>query len=482
MKMSLLLIVLISLFISFVKGNKQYYLNDLIFYDPVTNSNCNENNYWTIFNQDTTCYRFFSLSIDDTSESETLELILDHDLTSDTFEKAEEILHNYTLNWKNAKNIELISQQQLFEVLKSSEEPTLQKMKVKAPYNGHLFTNTKIYNNKNIYNVGGYWTKDLFSENKSYAYALTDDGYNSLTDINTKLGIRPKITLEKKYIYSIELFSNITNLFFESSSKWVKYPAKEKSYSGYSYGNLQGFAVTNDYLIFHSANDSNPYYGLLYVYSGQDKEYNTLKKVSYGLTGHGNGLTFNNRKNTILVASANYYQNTLEYDLEDLELINNYTKGFCGIGYDYDNDLYVGYIDRRVYFLNTDTFEEVYSFDLTNFETTQDIEYFGGYVFFVTTNFFAGDDYQKYSFYNEGSNIIYVYNAKFENKKPSKKFGMLEDILYLQSLGELEAIEFLDDKVYFGFGRRSEDRDYPYYFCRTSLIDLIKNSKLSIKN
>ena len=268
----------------------------------------------------------------------------------------------------------------------------------------------------------------------------------------------------------------------ESPLSWKKYPAYDKSYSGYYYGNLQGFIVTNDYLIFHSANDSNPYYGLLYMYSRQDKEYNILKKVSYGLSGHGNGLAFNNRKNTVLVASANYYQNTLEYNLEDLELINNYTQGFCGIGYDYDNDLYVGYIDRRVYFLETDNFEEVYSFDLTNFETTQDIEYFNGYVFFVTTNFFAGDDYQKYSFYKEDSNVIYVYNAKFENGKPSKQFGMLEDIIYIQSLGELEAIEFLDDKVFFGFGKRSMDRDYPYYFYNTSLIDLIKYTKLSIKN
>ena len=70
-------------------------------------------------------------------------------------------------------------------------------MKIKSPYNGHLFTNTKTYNNKNIYNVGGYWTKDIFPENKSYAYALTDDGYNSLININKKLGIRPKITIEK---------------------------------------------------------------------------------------------------------------------------------------------------------------------------------------------------------------------------------------------------------------------------------------------
>ena len=481
MKISFILLLFTSLFFSEIKGFQQYNLNDLIFYDPIKNSNCNENNYWTIFNQDTTCYRFLSISLDDTSESETLELILDHDLTFDIFEKSEEILKNYTSNWKNIINIELISQQKLFEILKSNEQPNLKKMKIQAPYNGHLFTNTKTYNNKNLYNVGGYWTKDIFLDNNSFAYALTDDGYNSLINTNSKLGIRPKITIEKKFIYSTKLFSNITNLFFESSSKWVKYPAKNKTYFGFSYGNLQGFTVTNDYLIFHSANDSNPYYGLLYMYSGQNKEYTKLKKTSYGKTGHGNGLTFNSRKNTLLVASANYYQNTLEYNLEDLKLINNYTKGFCGIGYDYDNDLYVGYIDRRVYFINTDTFEEVYSFDLTSFETTQDIEYFNGYVFFVTTNFFAGDSYQKYSFYKTGSNIIYVYNAKFENGKPSKKFGMLEDILYLQSLGELEAVEFLDDKVFFGFGQRSVDRDYPYYFCNSNLVDLFKYTKLPIK-
>ena len=285
MKISFILLLFTSLFFSEIKGFQQYNLNDLIFYDPIKNSNCNENNYWTIFNQDTTCYRFLSISLDDTSESETLELILDHDLTFDIFEKSEEILKNYTSNWKNIINIELISQQKLFEILKSNEQPNLKKMKIQAPYNGHLFTNTKIYNNKNLYNVGGYWTKDIFSDNNSFAYALTDDGYNSLINTNSKLGIRPKITIEKKYIYSTKLFSNITNLFFESSSKWVKYPAKNKTYFGFSYGNLQGFTVTNDYLIFHSANDSNPYYGLLYIYSGQNKEYTKLKKTSYGKTG-----------------------------------------------------------------------------------------------------------------------------------------------------------------------------------------------------
>ena len=96
--------------------------------------------------------------------------------------------------------------------------------------------------------------------------------------------------------------------------------------------------------------------------------------------------------------------------------------------------------------------------------------------------FFAGDYFQKYSFYNEGSTLIYVFNAKFENGKPSKKFGMIEDILYLQSLGELEAIEFFDGKVFFGFGRRNVDRNYPYYFCNADIIELMKYTRLPIQN
>ena len=475
-------IFLFSYIVAEINENKVYYLNDLIFYDPVSNSDCNAKNYWTIYNSDTTCFKFLSLTNDDTSEKETIELLLDHDLSYETFDKSEDILKNLTLNWKNILSIELVSQQKLYNILKSDEQPTLDKKKIKAPYNGHLFTNTRIINNKDVYNVGGYWTKDICVEDPNYVYALTDDGYNSLVNKNKKLGIRPKITIEKKYLYSSKFFSNITKFFLESSTKWVKYPAQNKEIYGYYYGNLQGFVITDNYLIFHSANDSNPYYGILYMYSGKDKGYNKLNKAYYSLTGHGNGLAFNNKKNTILVASANYYQNTLELNLEDFKLINNFTKGFCGIGYDYDNDLYVGYIDRRVYFLDTNTFEELYSFDLTNFETTQDIEYYNGYVYFVTTNFFAGDYFQKYSFYNEGSNIIYVFNAKFENGKPSKKFGMIEDILYLQSLGELEAIEFFDGKVFFGFGRRNVDRNYPYYFCNADIIELMKYTRLPIQN
>ena len=208
-----IILFLFSCYLSVYNDNKRFNLNDLIFYDPISNLDCKEKNYWTPFNTNTTCFKFLSITNNDTTNSNTIDLILDHDLTSETFAKAKEVLQFYTSNWKNILNIDLISQKRLFEVLKSEQEPNLFKPEIKAPYNGHLFTNTKIINNKNIYNVGGYWTKDLYEEDTNFAYALTSDGYNSLVDVNKKLGIRPIIKIEKKFIYNIKLFFNIIDLF-----------------------------------------------------------------------------------------------------------------------------------------------------------------------------------------------------------------------------------------------------------------------------
>ena len=457
---------------------KVFQLNDLIFYDPISNSECNETNYWTPYNQETTCYRFLSITLNDSSSEKSIKLILDHDLSSDSFHNSKKVLKEKTSDWKNIIDINLIEQKTLFEVLKSKEEPSLNKPNIKAPFNGHLFCNTKIIVNKTEYNVKGYWTETLYKENNSFAYALTDDGYNSLININEKRGIRPVITIEKKFLNNPKLFSNITNIFNETTTEFFKYQSENKTYDNFYYGDLQGFTLTNELFIFHSSNDSNPYKGVLYIYGG--KNYSVLLKVKYGYTGHGNGIAYNRIKNTILVASTNIYKNTLEYSIPDLKLMNNFTKGFCGIGFDYINNLYVSYIDRRIYFLDTKKLEEKYSFDLTNFETTQDLEYYNGYVFFSTSNFFAGDLFQEYSFYKENSSIIYVYNAKIENGKPSKNFGMIADILYIEPMGEIEAIEFLNGFIYYGFGKRKEDWYNPYYFYKVNYQLFLNYTKLKL--
>ena len=143
-----IILFLFSCYLSEYNDNKRFNLNDLIFYDPISNLDCKEKNYWTPFNTNTTCFKFLSITNNDTTNSITIDLILDHDLTSETFAKAKEVLQFYTSNWKNILNIDLISQKRLFEVLKSEQEPNLFNPEIKAPYNGHLFTNTKIINNK----------------------------------------------------------------------------------------------------------------------------------------------------------------------------------------------------------------------------------------------------------------------------------------------------------------------------------------------
>ena len=41
---------------------------------------------------------------------------------------------------------------------------------------------------------------------------------------------------------------------------------------------------------------------------------------------------------------------------------------------------------------------------------------------------------------------------------------------------------YLPQKVLFGFGRKNVDRDYPYYFCNADIIELMKYTRLTVKN
>ena len=54
--------------------------NTFFFFDPVTNNPCNENNYWTPFDQSTTCYRFVSITSDDTNKTNMIKIMLDHNI------------------------------------------------------------------------------------------------------------------------------------------------------------------------------------------------------------------------------------------------------------------------------------------------------------------------------------------------------------------------------------------------------------------
>ena len=66
--------------------------NTFFFFDPVSNKRCNEKNYWTPFDQSTTCYRFVSVTDNDTDKNNTIRIMLDHNIAISNFSNYKNIL------------------------------------------------------------------------------------------------------------------------------------------------------------------------------------------------------------------------------------------------------------------------------------------------------------------------------------------------------------------------------------------------------
>ena len=90
------------------------------------------------------------------------------------------------------------------------------------------------------------------------------------------------------------------------------------------------------------------------------------------------------------------------------------------------------------FLFNTTDFKKLYEFTFFAFETSQDLEYYNGFIFDCTTDGGVNLKYQSYSFYNYLDNIIYVYDVKLDkNNNPTKNFGRLIARLFMSGLGEL---------------------------------------------
>ena len=98
--MSLIKIFLLIFYILSINSHPEYKLNTLFYFDPETNNKCDETNYWTPFNQKTTCYRFINLELKDTSEKETIKLMLDHNIAYSDFNSYKLKLKEATSKWK----------------------------------------------------------------------------------------------------------------------------------------------------------------------------------------------------------------------------------------------------------------------------------------------------------------------------------------------------------------------------------------------
>ena len=447
-----------------------YNLSTFFYFDPVSNTPCNEKNYWTIFDTETTCYRWVSITPDDNNKSNTIKLMLDHNIGTSNYSNYKIVLKEKTNNWQKYKGIiDIIDEDTIYDLMKYSNKPNKDNKSIPSVIINFFSSQSFYINNSKIIDEKGFWTKTPYDEENSYAVDF--NGNNEIIDVSELYGIRPIIDIKKNLLNINSGVIDITEIIKESN--YIFYDIDEKLYDGYKYEVLQGFTVSKKKLFFMSSNNNNPEKGVMYSYYLNDIY--SLYKTDFSNTGHGNGMTYNSKTGKVLTLG---YYGVCEYNEETLIREKDYNRpdycGYSAIGYDYNSDLYIGRANHRIFFADTINMKKKYEFGIFMFEAGQDLEYYDGYIFDCATDFGLPNPYQKYSFYS-GYEMIYVYDAKFdENEKPGKNFGRLINRFVVKGLGELEGISFRNGNVYFGFGKKG------YHFYYLKYEDFIKKTGVNL--
>ena len=463
----IIITVVVVLIVVFTKKDKKennsqipeitfpYNLSTFFFFDPISDKPCTESNYWTPFDNDTSCYRWISITYPETNSSK-IKLMLDHNIAMSTFIDYKNILKEKTSSWKNYKDeIDIIDEDTIFDLMKYDNKPDKTNKAVPSIIINPFSSQSYYTLDYKIINEKGYWTKTSYDEESAYVIALNGD--NEVVLKTNIYGIRPIINIQKKYLNINSRLIDITEII--DTCNYIHFDVENKLYDGYKYEVLQGFTLSNDKLFFMSSNNNNPEKGVMYSYKLNDL--NNLYKTDYSNTGHGNGMTYNSKTNKVLTLG---FKGVCEYNEETLIREKDYIigqyPGYSAIGYDYNTDLYIGRANHRIFFADTINMKKKYEYGVFTFEATQDLEYYNGYIFDCATDFGLPHPYQKYSFY-PGYELLYIYDAKFdENGKPTKNFGRLIKRFILKGFGELESISFRNGNVYFGFGKKG----YNFYY------------------
>ena len=124
----------------------------------------------------------------------------------------------------------------------------------------------------------------------------------------------------------------------------IDYLYDDTLYDGIIFKGLQGFTATKDKFIFMCANDKIKEKSVMHAYYLNNLS--KLYKKESNNTGHGNGMTYNSKTNKVLLVGPDSYQKVFEYNGQTLEKEKEHSyltfPSCSAIGYNYDNDLYVG--------------------------------------------------------------------------------------------------------------------------------------------
>ena len=461
-------------------------LGDYVFFDPVNNDLCNQDNYWTYYNQGTNCYRWNVINV----EGNNIQIMLDHNITTSTFDDYQNILVSKTNNWKNISNVTIIDEATIKRIKKLTTGPTLDNISVSASAPYWMRTNTYLYYNNDMKIISyGYWSKTFYDD--TYVYTITEYGNNRLTERNKVRGIRPIVTVNSSYLTA----SYKDHTIYPTLN--YKFTYLTDKFDGYTYKQMQGFTFTNNKLIYASTYAGNPANSLIFTQSGTNyatRNYQYVENI-----GHANDMTYNSKTNKVLISGLSGGSSAGQiwiYDNSDMTKLpekiqpkaNNSNISYGGIAYDEYNDYYFGRNADKIYVLNNN-YEPLYSFDAPFLETGQGLDYHNGFIYIPVYEignskndnasspfqlYYRGTDYDISSDVDKyyASNRIYVYNAKFKNNgTPSDDFGKLVRTYFIpkynnsnEGYGELETTSFLNNTLYLGFAAQKFDSTYTYKF------------------
>jgi len=283
----------------------EFNLSTFFYFDPVSKEPCNEKNYWTPFDNTTTCYRWISVTYPDTNTSNTIKIMLDHNIAAGNFTYYGKILKDKTSKWSRYNGIvDIIDEDTIFKLMAYTSKPNKESKVIPSvivnPYSSQSFN---IYDGK-IINENGYWTKTSYNEENSYA--IDYNGNNEVILKSSIYGIRPAINIKKSLLNIDPVVIDITDII--KNSNHIFYECEENKYDGYKYEVLQGITFSKDKLFFMSSNNQNPEKGVMYSYKFNDMK--NIYKTDYSNTGHGNGMTYNSKTGKVLVLG---YYGVYEY-------------------------------------------------------------------------------------------------------------------------------------------------------------------------
>ena len=448
-----------------------------------------------MYNINTSCYRFVVIDPNDTSSKTKINVMLDHDVGTGTFSNYQSILNSGTSSWTFSGTKRLIKESELITLFRFDtddesandngpyiDNETIKPFSIK-PKPGMYITNTKYYVNGVETNDHGYWTQTAYSSDNTYAFFLDEKGNNSLAKKTEVKGIRPVIELDK----SLASKGSYKQTISLSSTNYVYKAVHHLNSSGNSklYNTMQGFTMTDNYVVFYSDESTDDGKGILYwdKISSPNTTY-MYPNYYYYAGGHGNGMTYNPSTREVVVVGdsgkvSKFIINGVktpgtsnETDYENGSALNKNENvdfgSYTGIAYNKFTRSYVGSNGPRVYLLNSAESIQ-YSFETTSFGMNQGLEYRNGYVYRIQGDFNCPNTHQTWCLNPGYFAEVYVYNAKInQDGTPNERFGRIEKIYTVDTISalgeklEIEDASFYDGKLYIGFHNHSEVTASPF--------------------